>query len=291
MKKEKIKETDLKKIQQEEIEILDEIVRICNKYNIDYFLVGGTCLGAIRHKGIIPWDDDIDIAMSREDYEKFIDIAIKEIDNKYFVQCIKTDPQYYLGFIKIRKNNTTFISEEESSTITNSHQGFFVDIFPLDYTDNIDKLSLRINITLAKSLTETMTYKKGYKKFNELRHPLIAALGLPFSIKKIQKIVNNLMQKQNHKEHKYIGSFAGAYHYKKDSFPIDKVFPASLVEFEGKKYKTFNDPIWYLEHLYGDYMKLPPIEKRFSHKPNKISFDEGKNYISKEEYKKNQGEK
>lgn len=282
---------ELRKVQKEEIKILDEIVRICNKHQIDYFLVGGSCLGAVRHKGFIPWDDDIDIAMVREDYEKFIDFAINELDDKYFIQCSKTDPTYYLGFIKIRKNNTTFISSEENATITNSHQGFFVDIFPLDYTDNINSLSLKVNITLAKSLTETMIYKKGCKKFNELRHPIIASLGLPFKINKLQRIVSNLMQKHNKKEHNYIGSFAGAYHYKLDSFPSDKVLPASLIEFEGKQYKTFNNPKWYLEHLYGDYMKLPPKEKRFSHKPLKISFDEGKQYISKEEYKKNLGEK
>jgi len=280
---------DLKKLQFQEIEVLDEIVRICDKHQIDYFLVGGTCLGAIRHKGFIPWDDDIDIAMLREDYERFIDIAIKELDDKYFIQCNKTDPDYYLGFIKIRKNNTTLILEEEFNT--ESHQGFFVDIFPLDYTDNLNSFSLKINIILAKNLTETMLYKKKYKKFKELRHPIISALGLPFSIQKLQKIVNKLMQKQNHKEHKYIGSFAGAYHYKKDSFPIDKVLPASLVEFEGKKYKTFNNPKWYLEHLYGDYMKLPPQEKRVSHNPTKILFDKGRKYISYQEYKKIKGDK
>ena len=287
MKKEP--KTDLKRLQENEIEILDEIVRICDQHKLEYFLVGGTCLGAIRHKGFIPWDDDIDIAMPREDYEKFIEIAIEELDDRYFIQCNQTDPEYYLGFIKIRKNNTTFILKHEFNS--DSHQGFFVDIFPLDYTDNINSLSLRINITLAKNLTETMLYKKKYKKFKELRHPIISSIGLPFNIQQLQRTVNNLMQKQNKKEHIYTGSFAGAYHYKKDSFPMDKVFPASLVEFEGKKYKTFNEPKWYLEHLYGDYMKLPPIEKRVSHNPSKLLFDKGKNYISKEKYQEAQGEK
>lgn len=288
MKKDSSKETKLRKLQKEELKILDEIVRICDKHQIDYFLVGGTCLGALRHKGFIPWDDDIDIAMAREDYEKFIEIAIKEIDNKYFVQCNLTDPNYYLGFIKIRKNNTSFVQENFD---TDFHQGFFVDIFPLDYTDNIDSLSLKINVTLAKNLTETALYKRGYKLFSQVRHPILSVLGLPFSIKTLQKKINSLMQKHNNREHKYIGSFAGAYHYKKDSFPIDKVFPASFVEFEGKQYKTFNDPKWYMEHLYGDYMKLPPKEKRVNHNPSKLSFTEGKTYISYEEYQKNQGEK
>ena len=274
--------TELRRLQLEELEILDEVVRICDKHNLDYFLVGGTCLGAVRHKGFIPWDDDIDIAMLREDYEKFMLIAIDEINDKYFIQCPLTDKKYYLGFIKVRKNNTTFIQEQEKKEINDSHQGFFIDIFPLDYTNNINSLSLKLNIIMAKNLTQTMIYKRGYKKFNELMHPLISLLGLPFSINRLQRWVNKLMQKQNNKEHKYIGSFAGAYHYKKDTFPCNKVLPSKKIEFEGKKYKTFNDFRWYLNHLYGDYMKLPKVEDRVTHKPIRISFDNGKNYNSKE---------
>lgn len=282
------KETDLRKIQKEEIEILDEIVRICDKHQLTYFLVGGTCLGAVKYKGFIPWDDDIDLAMPREDYEKFIQIAIEEIKDQYFVQCPITDKEYCLGFMKIRKNNTTFIQEQEKNAKTNSHQGFSVDIFPLDYTDNIDSLSIKINVVLAKNLTQTMLYKKGYKKINELMHPLISVLGLPFSVPKLQKIVSKLMQKHNKKEHKYVGSFAGAYHYKKDSFPYSKVFPYSLIEFEGKKYKTFNDSRWYVSHLYGEnYMEDPKKEDRITHNPIKISYTSGKYYISKEQMKKN----
>ena len=282
----KIGKTDLRRLQEVEVEILDEIVRICNKHNLEYFLIGGTCLGAIRHKGFIPWDDDIDIAMPRDDYEKFIDIAIKELKDDYFIQCNKTDKLHYLGYIKIRKNNTTF-SNLKDGVKTESHLGFFVDIFPLDYTNDVNSLSLRINITLAKNLTETMIYKKKYKKFFELRHPLISAIGLPFNIQQLQKIVVSLMKKHNKREHKYVGVFSGAYFYKKDTFPIDKVFPALYVTFEGKKYKTFNDSRWYLEHLYGDYMKLPDEKDRVSHNPKQLLFDEGKNLNSLDEFNKN----
>lgn len=276
---------NLRKLQKVEIETLDEIVRLCDKHNLEYFLIGGTCLGAIRHQGFIPWDDDIDVGMPREDYEKFIDIAIKELDDKYFIQCPKTDPKHYLGFVKIRKNNTTFANLEDHIK-TESHLGFFVDIFPMDYTNNINSITLRFNVTLTKNLIETMLYKKGYKKFKELRHPILSALGLPFSILQLQKIINFLMQKQNKKEHKYAGFYSGIYFYKKDMLPIDKVFPVSYVTFEGKTYKTFNDPKWYLENLYGDYMTLPKENERRTHNPKQLLFDKGKNLNSLKEYNK-----
>jgi len=276
---------NLRKLQMVEVEMLDEIVRLCDKHNLTYFLVGGTCLGAIRHKGFIPWDDDIDIGMPREDYEKFIDIAIKEINDKYFIQCSKTDPLHYLPYLKIRKNNTTFVNLNENIQ-TESHLGFFIDIFPMDYTNNINSLSLRINVTLSKNLTETMLYKKKYKKFKELRHPIISALGLPFNISQLQKIINKLMQKHNKKEHIYGGFYSGIYFYKKDMLPIENIFPTSTVIFEEKKYKTFQNPEYYLENLYGDYMTLPKEEDRRTHNPKQLLFDKGKNLNSLEEYNK-----
>ena len=123
----------LRKVQMVEVEILDEIDRICKKNNIKYFLVGGTLLGAVRHGGFIPWDDDIDLGMLREDYEKFIDICINsdELDKKYFMHSDETDSDYWLPFIKIRKNNTTF--DEKVIKNCDTHKGIYVDIFPMDY--------------------------------------------------------------------------------------------------------------------------------------------------------------
>lgn len=93
-------------LRKEQIAILDEIVRICNDNGIKYFLDYGTLLGAVRHKGYIPWDDDIDIGMLRSDYEKFIKSYPSDKNNKYFVQTLETDPNYWHSYARIRKKNT-----------------------------------------------------------------------------------------------------------------------------------------------------------------------------------------
>src|SRR5690554_4415622 len=120
----------LKKLHNVQIEILNQIVKICNQNKLTYFLIGGTLLGAIRHKGFIPWDDDLDIAMPRKDYEKFLELCQGYLGDEYYLHCSKTDPKYWLPFAKVRKNNTIF--EEKSIQTINSHKGIYVDIFPLD---------------------------------------------------------------------------------------------------------------------------------------------------------------
>ena len=120
----------LKKLHEVGLEILLEIDRVCKKYDIPYFLCGGTLLGSIRHKGFIPWDDDIDIGMLRNDYEKFEECYIKEHSKKYYLHSIKTDEDYWLSFIKIQKNNTTI--NEKFIEKLDTHKGIFVDIFPFD---------------------------------------------------------------------------------------------------------------------------------------------------------------
>ena len=139
----------LKKLHKVEIEILDEIVRICKKHNIKYSLFAGTMLGAVRHAGFIPWDDDIDVGMLRSDYEKFIKIAHEELDSKFSLDCFEYNKKYHLGFAKIKKNGTIF--DEEASHHMDNHKGIFVDVFPVDNVyDNIKRSY--INAVIIKTI-------------------------------------------------------------------------------------------------------------------------------------------
>lgn len=122
---------ELRKIQLLQLEILKEVDRICRKHDIKYTLCGGSLLGAIRHKGFIPWDDDIDISMLRREYKKFLNICKQELDSdKYFVQTVDTDPEYRWIYGKIILNGTTYVRAGQESI--KSHNGIFIDIFPRD---------------------------------------------------------------------------------------------------------------------------------------------------------------
>ena len=131
---------DIKSLQLICLEILKEIDRVCKKHNILYWLDSGSMLGAVRHNGFIPWDDDLDIAMFRDDYNRFLEIASKELKENYFLQTHQTDSEYPLFFAKVRRNNT-FIDEKRYRRL-NIHKGIYVDIFPVD--------KLGSNIKVAK---------------------------------------------------------------------------------------------------------------------------------------------
>lgn len=121
-----------KKLFKISIEILEEIKRICEKYNLRYFADSGTLLGAVRHKGFIPWDDDIDLRMPREDFEKFQEIAPKELPEYYFLQTPVTDPEYEYDIIKVRDSRTTCLEKWRVDAHLHHNMGVWVSIFPLD---------------------------------------------------------------------------------------------------------------------------------------------------------------
>ena len=280
---EKYDDKDLKKLQKVLCEILDEFVRICDKHKLDYFLVGGTCLGAVRHKGFIPWDDDIDVAMPREDYEKFLIICQTELDDKYFLDYYKTNNDNHFGFAKIRKNNTTFTTGYKYSC----HNGFFFDIFPLDYNDDKDSIKTKISASLSRCMLETLKYKDhNLPTVKTLRRPLLSLLFVPFSNKKIHKMIEKLYTKQNNGKRINGAIYSGIYYYKKDIYPMNVVFPYSIVTFEGKKYHAFHDTDKYLTGLYGNYMKLPEEDKRYAHRPEGLDFNKGDSLNTKKEYDK-----
>ncbi|MDR2407119.1 MAG: LicD family protein [Bacteroidales bacterium] len=260
----------LKKLHAIEIEILNEFVRICDENNLDYFLVGGSLLGAIRHKGFIPWDDDIDIGMPRKDYEKMIEVCACDLNKKYYIKSYKTSIAYWPMFAKICKHNTIFFEDDFLSLDDNN--GIFIDIFPYDNTIPIFILQKFQNYLITRSgnmICRKIEIKKKIRK-NILKNLIVNI----FSFKFLQILQQNIMTFFNIFECKYIISWGGKYGIANETFLKDSFYPLTYVFFEGQMHRAPKDWDLYLRKLYGShYMELPPIEKRIAHVSKKIIFD------------------
>ena len=258
----------LNKLHQVHQEILDEFNRICNKNKLTYFLVGGTYIGAIRHEGFIPWDDDIDVGMPREDYEKFINISKKELNNKYFLDCFETNPNYFFPYAKIKKNNTIF--DEEVLHHLDNHKGIFIDIFPFD---NVSKnnFGLRMRAILAKAIADAMACKNKIKKLSSSLHPVITFFLLILGKRTLMRWQKKIVTYCKDNNSKYMCDIAFGYGYQKELIERYHVIPTRELPFAGKKYSCMKDDV-YLKNIYGDYMQIPPKEKRKTHKPLNIDF-------------------
>lgn len=246
-----INEKELKEVQKIMLNILKEVDRICKKNNINYWLDSGTLLGAVRHKGFIPWDDDIDICMLPEDYNKFLNISEKELDRKYFLDNKKTDFYAIFNYSKIRENNSIFIEKEEGEN-EKYHQGIFIDIFVMNYLKDVANSNKKIYKFLLK-LKDLVETRGKYKKIKVIMKKLnIDILA--------EKIFNCLFLEK--KEGRYIG-------YKYVFEPIyllENIFPLSEIEFEGYRFPCPNNTDMILKELYGDtYMELPPEKDRIWH--------------------------
>ena len=132
----------LQKMQEVEIDLFKAFIEVCQKLQLKYYLLGGTLLGAVRHKGFIPWDDDIDVGMPRKDYEIFIQKAQDLLPEHYFVQTLYSEPTIPYNFCKIRNSNTTFV--EYSIKKLNINHGVYIDVFPLDGYPNDKKEQKKI---------------------------------------------------------------------------------------------------------------------------------------------------
>ena len=246
------------KLKETQLEMLKVFIQICEKYKIKYFLIYGSCLGAVRHKGFIPWDDDIDVGLFRKEYEKFLEVAPKELPDNMFLQNIDSEPEYIANFAKLRNNDTTFI--ESSLAKLKINHGVYLDIFPIDgyIYDKKDSFKMKwydLFILFNYDLKNLSFKKKLFRKICFL---------LKIDCKKYKYKREKLIKKYDCDRTNTVRSFCGAWG-EKEIMPKWIFGNGTKAEFENLKVTIPEHYHDYLTILYGDYMVLPPVEKRVSH--------------------------
>lgn len=263
---------DLQKVQ---FEILKDIDKLCKENNITYYLAGGTALGAIRHKGFIPWDDDIDIFMSIEHYDRFKQLFIMSDMEDYVLQENYAYDNYWL-YSKIRKKGTTQIEREEDKS-SKKMQGIFIDIFPLRKC-SLNVLSQYIHYFCAQYLTMRAQIACGWESNNK-KQQVILKLSKFMPNKLLSKCAVKYINKYEHRSNYQYCYFEVGRGISMKKLVFDKeMFSAPIYcSFESDLFPVSSKYHEYLTQFYGDYMKLPPEEKRIQFRHG-ILVDENKDY-------------
>ena len=263
-------------LQNKEFEILKCFVDVCKKLNLTYFLVCGSALGAVKYQGFIPWDDDIDVAMPRKDYEVFCEKAQKYLPDNIFVQNYRTDFKFPQVFCKLRNSDTTYI--EETASKLNINHGIFIDVFPLDgYPQNVfsrgvfeaKKRFFQSALLSAYSIQRTGKSQILYKiycffRINEKSYNIV---------KCFEKMIC-----QYKWEYSSIIANHGNWQGKLEYAPKEQYGNGVMAIFEGLEVRIPEMYDEYLTQKYGNWRENPPIEKQQGHHYYKIC-DMNKSYI------------
>lgn len=264
-----MKEIGLQESKQIQLEILSYVDKICKQYHIRYSLYGGTLIGAIRHKGFIPWDDDIDIIVPREDYKKLIEV-FDNSNGTYILHSLENDCKYEYPYAKIEDSRTLLIEKT-----TTRDYGVAIDVFPCDYVGDTKEQAIEFirkrELARLLFLAKLVTPSKRNKVIKRVYMILLKCLLAFIPIRCLASFRSELAQSK--KERTLLSADVVLI----SNYGIKEIIPTKLfdklvdVEFEGKTFCAFEDYKTYLSSVFGDYMKLPPVEKRVSpHLINKV---------------------
>ena len=265
----------MKKIWAIELDLLLELDKVTKRHGLEYYIWYGTLLGAVRHKGFIPWDDDLDVAMPRHDYEKLLGLA-NEFKNPYFLQTPFTDKGYYFSFSKLRNSNTTAVTTMFQHEKFN--QGIWIDIFPLDdcTEDGLEEKYDRVRYLTREIGTSMRMSNPSLDEENKKRVEEYSGIDPMQAYLEIQELGKECMEKGAICTYK-ASIVSVPYNREKLIYPMKLFNKKDSVIFEGY---SFSVPSGYkniLEILYGDYMSYPPLDKRGNYHKNEI-YDPDKPY-------------
>ena len=243
------------------IDVYAEFDRVCRAQNIPYYLVGGSLLGAVRHQGIIPWDDDVDVCLLRQDYERFIRAAPHELGDRYFLQTTKSDPDYFLCFAKIRVNGTKVV--EASSADCDIHHGAYIDILALDNVPE-SPATRWLHAGLCTLLNVMVLARGKYRDLSHVKNGVARVLRMLLRPIPFPTLVNWLqaaLQLSRNDDSTDVLMFSGI-SYRGECYPRRYFNKPTELMFGGHWAPA--PAMWheYLTDLYGDYMTPPPEDER-----------------------------
>lgn len=269
------------KLQKTILEMYKDVLFVCEKHSIVPYLIGGSALGAIRHKGFIPWDDDLDIGMTRSDYTSFVQVFEKELSDKYILNAPNITSNAKTRFTKIFKKGTVcreIIDREDSLN------GIFLDIFIIE---NIPRNTLKRKIkgTLCNMLqfisgqvylceNDSPIVKDIYTRAGKANYFIRKIIGTVFSFRSASKWFDSVDRNCQYKKTGLYGICTGRKHYFGEIFEEKVLFPPQYMRFCDIDAPIFSDYDTYLKNLYGEYMKLPPEDKREKHYLRELKFEE-----------------
>lgn len=258
----------LRSLQLKEFEMLCDVADFCEKHQITFYLSSGTLIGAVRHQGFIPWDDDIDITMFPEDYKRFLELAPAGLGEKYFVQCPDTDEYWYRDYTRVRMNNTTMMKPDYAKVPM--HHGIWLDIFVLINTSKGFDTKLKrflVNLSTKIRMDYFVSHNPAYQK----KHPLFSKAAkllalIPFGWRKAwqSKIIDLLLKGKGDCYSELWNTITN--NHPQAFFEGEKQY----VMFEGRRFEAYPGYDKILRNQYGDYMQLPPVDKRKGHDDNMI---------------------
>ena len=261
---------ELRQLQLVLLEMLVETDRICKKHNIRYCIIAGTLLGAVRHKGFIPWDDDLDVAMTRGEYERFREVCKTELNtDKYFFQDNTTDTHYPWGYGRLRRFGSEFVRVGQEHLMMKT--GIFLDVFPIDNVPDFPPVR-GLFTAYCFFLRKILYSRSGAVIENNKARRAIYRLLQNIPLLWVFKRLDQLQGCMRGRETKYARIL---------TFPTPEGRPygylrkwyidMSTIEFEGKSFPCVGDWDEYLTYKFWDYMSLPPPEQRYCHPVSKFT--------------------
>ncbi len=256
---------EFKKLQRVQMEIMDEVHRICCEYQITYYIIGGTALGAVRHGGFIPWDMDIDIAMPRADYERFAAVCPIALSPRYVYRDYNNTHNFMHPHALVCIRNTYLSTKFDYLNPKEENLGIFLDVFPLDIAPESPALQQKQiqdieRVKRRKYLRRGYLYRKGLKQ--RIAKKTIAALLFFLNIDRLNDDFDRVCRRFENTDSGLWCSMSSHYRYAKQCMPAEVYGTPQLIPFEGREYYAPEQLDEYLTRIFKDYMKLPPEQER-----------------------------